>query len=50
MRSGSQMFTRIVIFLSTSFIIVGCEVVDTTREAELEQLTPLPRPIEYPKY
>ena len=44
------MLTRIVILISTSFIIVGCEVVDRTREAELEQLTPRPSPIEYPKY
>ena len=44
------MLTRIFVLLSTSLITFGCEVVDTTREAELEQLTPRPSPIEYPKY
>ena len=44
------MLTRIFLLLSTSFITVGCEVVDTKHEAELEQFTPLPSPIEYPKY
>lgn len=44
------MLTRFVILLFTALVAVGCQVDDTTGDSELEQLTPRPSPIEYPKY